>query len=347
MAWRFDAATDRVVVPSGWTGSVATILLWFRRETDRGAGSNPWRAWSNAAGGGSTVAGIGSDGGGDNIVTFDSAFANLAGPPMDGTWRALALVMNGTAWALHHGTDPNSLTKVTGTRANATSPGSWTLSDNPDFLSGDIAAVKLFQRALSDAEVAAELATYSQVSSTNLLFRGTLKTSSLTPETGTTMTAGATAVTVVDGPPALETITGVLSASLPKPVAALTGTVTDQGQLAVTLQRPVANIAATVTDQGQLAAVLPRPVAALAGVVRIAGQLQATLPTPIANIAGIHPAVGQLAAVLPLPVADIHDAGPVFAVPLYAGAPELEPAWTVGEPGVDPPWCVGEPELIG
>lgn len=224
MAWRFDANTDKVLVGSGWTGSSATMLLWFRRQADRNAGSNPWRAWSNAAGGGSTVAGIGSDGGGDNIVSFDSAFSNLTGPTMDGTWRCLALVMSGTAWTLYYGTDPTSLSNATGTKANATSPGSWTLSDDPDFLSGDLAGVKLFGRALSGAECAAELATDAQVSATNLVWRGSLRTTSNTPETGTAMTAGSTAITLVNGPAYLDRVAATSTTTTATTAAAVAWT---------------------------------------------------------------------------------------------------------------------------
>lgn len=256
MAWRFDAATDKVLVASGWTGSVATILMWVRRVTDRGLGSNPWRAWSNAAGGGSTVAGIGTDGGGDTIVTFDSAFSNLTGPSLtDNKWHCVALVMNGTAWTLYHGSDPSVLSTVTGTKANATSPGSWTLVDNPDFLAGDIAGVKLFTRALTASECAAELADPGQVSATNLTWRGTLATSSTTPETGTAMTAGSTAIAVVEGPalPASSTTTISATATARLVGAGTSATTVSATATAVGLPAPLAaygftGAGTTVTD---------------------------------------------------------------------------------------------------
>ncbi len=348
MAWRFDAGTDRLIVP-GWTGGVGTILFWCRRVADRNAYSNPVVGWSNADATGTIRFGIGSDSGGDALVLFDSAFNALSGGPSvaGGDWVAVAAVMSGTGWTFYWGTDPASLTSSSGTRVATGTVGSFTLSDPADWWSGDLAGLKVFTRALSGAEITAELQTYAQVSGTNLVYRASLQTSSTTPETGAAMTAGSTAITVVDGPPALGGATGVLAAAIPRPVAALTGTVTVAGQVGVTLQRPVANIAATVTDQGQLVASLPRPVAALAGTVTVAGQLAAILPPPIANIAGTHPVVGQLAVVLPLPVADLHSAGPVLVLPLHAGEPELEAAWAAGEPVVDALWHAGEPELIG
>lgn len=206
MAWRFDASTDRVVVP-GWTGSTATVLLWVRRVADRGAFSNPIVGHAATDGTGTTRFGVGSDSGGDNLVLFDSTFTNQAGPSLVGNgWVAIAAVMSGTSWTFYYGTDPASLSNTAATRTTLSTVGSFTLSDSTDWFSGDMANLKVFTRALSSSEISAELATYAQVSSTNLVYRATLKGSSTTPETGSAMTAGSTGITVVAGPPALHNI---------------------------------------------------------------------------------------------------------------------------------------------
>jgi hypothetical protein len=230
MAWLFDAATDKVVVGSGWTGGVGTILMWVKRSASasNSHGNNPWRAWSNSSGGGSTLAGLDVQGSSRNtVVSFDSAFSNITGGDIrsDAGWHPVALVMNTTSWALFYGNQPQALTKVTGTKASTGTVGSWTLSDSsPDWFDGAISSVKLFSRALSDSEVAAELADPGQVSATNLVFRATLNTTSTTPETGTTMTAGSTGVTAVPGPAlaaSSTTISATATASLVvTPVAA-------------------------------------------------------------------------------------------------------------------------------
>jgi hypothetical protein len=231
MAWLIDAATDKVLVPSGWSGGVATVVMWIKRSnTTTSHGNNPFRAWSSAAGSGSTLAGLDAQGSSRNtLVSYDSAFSNITGGAMgDALWHCVALSMNGTAWAIYYGTDPNvPLTKVTGTKAATGTVGSWTLSDSsPDWFDGTIHGVKVFSRALSDAEVAAELATSAQVSATNLIFRGTLNTTSTTPETGTAMTAGGTGVTAVPGPalptPSVTTIAASAAGLVlpPAPLAA-------------------------------------------------------------------------------------------------------------------------------
>jgi hypothetical protein len=377
MAWLFDVATDKVLIPSGWTGSAATILMWIKRSgTPSGGvittthGNNPWRAWSNAAGGGSTVAGLDAQGSSRNtLVSFDSAFSNITGGAMgDGAWHCIALVMNGTAWALHYGTDAAALTKVTGTKANATTPGSWTLSDAaPDFFDGTIASVKLFGAALSDAEVAAELQTYAQVRSSNLLFRATLSTSSNTPETGTTMTAGSTAVTVVAGPTALDGVTGAMAGTVRSGFlsGALAGTVTDQGALAGTAPHPVTGnligsnrgaLAGTLTqaqgalvgkvvDLGGLAGTMSPPAGAITGKVIDAGALAASPPRVVSTLAGTHPSVGTLAATLRLPVSTLRQGDRFPPGAWRTGTPVPAAGWGTSSEdlAMAADWRAGEP----
>lgn len=230
MAWLIDAVTDKVLINSGWSGTAFTVVMWVKRTsaTSNSHGNNPFRAWSAASAGGSTVAGIDVQGSSrTTVVAYDSAFTQTVGGDIraDAGWHPIAVVVNGTAWALFYGNDPAALTKVTATRATGATVGSWTLSDaTPDWFDGSISNVKLFSRALSDAEVAAELATPAQVSATNLVFRGTLNTTSTTPETGTTMTAGGTGVTAVPGPALVvtstTTATTAAAIAVPPPLAA-------------------------------------------------------------------------------------------------------------------------------
>lgn len=333
MAWRFDAATDVVSSP-GYTGNVATFLFWVSRVADRNSGTNPMVLHAGTLGSGTVVGGLGSDGSGDVLTLFDSAFTNSTGPTMvNGTWLCIGIVMNGTTWDWYYGTDPSSLTHIGPlTRAATTTPGSFTLSDATSWLSGDLANLKVFTRALSAAEVAAELATYSQVSATNLVIRHNLVTSSMTPATGSAFTAGSTGITVVSGPPALDAITGALAVTLQKPTAAIPGTVTVQGTLAATLQKPIGGLVGTVPDNGQLSVTLQKPVAALVGTVVDRGTLAVTLQKPTATITGTHPAVGLLAVTLRKPRMLVHDALPVLVLPLRAGEPVLAPYLHAGEP---------------
>jgi hypothetical protein len=350
MAWLFDAVTDKVLVNSGWSGTAFTLCMWVKRTsaTANAHGNNPWRAWTGASAGGTTVAGMDVQGASrTTVVAYDSTFTQTVGGDIrsDAGWHPVAVVVNGTAWALFYstGTDPAVLTKVTATRATGATVGSFTLSDaTPDWFDGAIANVKIFSRALSDAEVSAELATYAQVSATNLIFRASLSTSSNTPETGTAMTAGSTAVTVVAGPAALDPDPGVLAVTLQRPVSAITGTVKIPGALAATLQLPIGSLQGSPIDRAQLAVSLPLPVAAIAGQVRTAGTLAAILPLPIGTIAGTHPAVGVLAAVLPLPLFSAHEYVPPLVGTVHAGQPTSGALWTPGEPEIVPVWTAGQ-----
>jgi hypothetical protein len=368
MAWLFDAATDKVLIPSGWSGSAFTVCLWVKRSsTATTHGNNPFRAWSNAAGGGTTIGGLDVQGSGRaTLVAYDSAFTQTVGGDIrsDGGsgaqagWHPVALVVNGTAWALYYntGTDPSALTKVTATRATGATVGSFTLSDNPDFIDGAIANVKVFSRALSDAEVAAELGTYDQVSATNLVFRGTLKTTSATPETGTAMTAGSTAIALVDGPTRLlqpaamagsapqatgalaaaVKVSGVVAGSAPQATGTLAGSIPVLAAVVGQTAHPAGTLAGGVAHTGAVAGSAPRPVGALAATAKLLGAIAGSSPRPFADLFGgtdfgllagsAPPAVGRLRTLKrPLRAGGgaVMETGPVAASGL--GAAELEP----------------------
>jgi hypothetical protein len=323
MAWKFDVATDKILVASGWSGGVATVLMWIRRSnTTTTHGNNPFRAWSNAAGGGSTLAGLDAQGSSRNtLLSYDSAFSNITGGAMgDATWHPIALLMNGTAWALFYntGADPSALTKVTGTKAATGTVGSFTLSDAaPDFFDGEIAAVKVFSRALSDAEVAAELGTYDQVSATNLIFRATLKTSSGTPETGTAMTAGATAVDVVDGPTRLLQ-PAVFAGSAPRATGTLAATETDFGAVAGSAPQATGTLAAVEILPTAVAGSAPHPVGALVATEILPAAVAGSAPHPVGALTGTAVHVGVLAGSAPHAVGAL--AGAVRNLGVLAGS---------------------------
>lgn len=218
MAIRFDADTDQITA-DGWGGSVATVCVWARLEADRNAEQSIFLVTSSSGGGGSTRALLETDTTGTQLVLYDSAFATQTGPNMAvGTWYCFGIVMNGTAWSLRYGTTPSSLTEVTATRTSFTGPGTFLMSLTAEWWSGDVANLKIWTRALTGTEIADELATYTLLDSTNIRRHHKWNASaSLVPDAGagSNFTAGATSVTFVSGPPALElsiTCTGIASA---------------------------------------------------------------------------------------------------------------------------------------
>lgn len=209
MAIRFDASTDQIL-GTGWSGNVVTILCWIKIVTDRNDFQNPWLVYPNSGGGGAVRAGLGTGSDGTTMILFDSAFATNTGPDMVvGTWYCFAAVMNNTSWTLYYGTDPASLTTVgPNTRVAYTNPGSIVLSLAAEWFSGDLACFKIFTRALSAGDVEDELSAYAVTDATALVGSYSWESStSLTPDAGTgvALTAGSTAVSLVAGPPGLDT----------------------------------------------------------------------------------------------------------------------------------------------
>jgi hypothetical protein len=329
VAWQFDASTDQIL-GDGWSGTSFTIILWWYIDSDPNNFQNPILVYSNSGGGGSVRAGIGTTSDGTTMTTFDSAFlTQSAGAPGTGVWYCTALVGSTTSWTTYHGTNPASLTTVgPNTRTTVTAPGSIVLSLTAEWWRGRLANLKIYNRALSSGEVATEAAHYAAISSTNLIRRHTMLSSSLTNEqgTGANLTAGSTSVTVVAGPTALNeavtvaastspasgqltgtqstTVEGALAATAPVTGAALTATETRTAALAGTSPLASAALTATETRTAALAALAPSPAAAaLTGTVTDPGVLAALAPSPssAALTAELGPALG-LSATAPAAV---------------------------------------------
>lgn len=219
MAIRFDAGTD-LLLGGGWSGTSHTILTWYRLQVDRNTDSGVWFVYPSAAAGGAVRAIMETDATGTSMFLFDSAFATQAGPTSTvGTYYCTAAVMDGVNWTLYHGTTPSSLTTVgPTTRVAYTSPGSFTIGNGTEWINGDVANFKIFNAALTSGQIATELANYNVASavSSSLIRRHSFKTTSLTPEEGsslTALTAGGTAVALATDPPINDALfpTGVAS----------------------------------------------------------------------------------------------------------------------------------------
>lgn len=274
MAIRFDASTDQLVT-DGWGGTVASILCWIRIETDRNDSSDPWIVTASAGGAGSTRALLGTDASGTQMDLYDSAFDPMTGPAMVvGTWYATAAVMNGTSWTFYYGTNPAALSSVSETQNQVSAPGSLVLSLSAEWFHGDIANLKVFTRALSASDVAAELATYDVVDATSLIRKHSFRTTSLANEqgSGSAFTAGSTAVSQVAGPTALADVTGALAGTVPMPTGPLAADIGLTGALAGTVPMPSGDMAAVLGIGGQLAGTLPMPVGTLAEVMPLTSR---------------------------------------------------------------------------
>jgi hypothetical protein len=200
---RFDAATDRLN-GGGLAGGVATIACWAYISTDRNAFSNIWTLHNGSEA--TPEAGLGTTATGTLMTLFDSAFAVINGPDMVANmWYYFAAVMNGTAWTLYYGTNPTSLTTASATRATLSAPSALTISASSDFWNGRVGHFRVWERALSASEIAAEGGSTTVVDTTNLIRSHNFTTgTNLVPDAGTggNLTAGGTATTTELDPPA-------------------------------------------------------------------------------------------------------------------------------------------------
>lgn len=200
MAIRFDAGTD-ILAGSGVTGTVATVTCWARIAVNRLAHSNIWIFSTGAT----YYAGMGTQTDGLTMELWNATQATVGPTMVVGTWYCFGAVLNGTAWTLYHGTSSNSLTAVPATRTAISSPSTLATGDPSDFWNGDLANLKIWTRALTQADVTAELQAHKYVvNSTSLIRHHPFFTSPGTTNSagsGANLTAGSTATATAAGPP--------------------------------------------------------------------------------------------------------------------------------------------------
>lgn len=205
MAVRFDADTDVLTTTTGlFTGDVCTVLCWGRIAVDRNDYSNFVSLQTSL---GRKVS-LTLDSDGTTLRAFDDELAGPTGISLTvGTWYAIAAVVNGTTCDLYWGTSPYSLS-TNSDSGFVTSAGATTqmlLGNNlfGFYLDGDLANVKLYDAALSAAEVSAGLIQYVPLRTANLLHWYPLLNVNLTDFSGNgnSLTAGGSATAFAAGPP--------------------------------------------------------------------------------------------------------------------------------------------------
>jgi hypothetical protein len=211
MAWTFNTPTDQLT-GNGWSGTDVTFGLWWKQNANTGTSADPWGIYPNAGGGGAIRALLGTEADGVTMRLFDSSFAFLAaGAPGVGVWYCTYAVMAGTQWTVYHGTNPASLTVVgPATRVAFTNPGSYLLSLAVEYFDGDMAAIKIWNAALTGSEIALEAANYDAIRKADFEqgFTGT-RSAPYVPDIGpaadlTALTTGGTDVDIAYGPPILD-----------------------------------------------------------------------------------------------------------------------------------------------
>lgn len=376
MAWQYNASTDQIS-GSGWSGTVFSILCWWYLDSDPNSSQDPWLVTASAGGAGGTRALLGTTSDGTTMQTWDSAFAaQAAGTPGTGSWYFTALVGNGTSWTTYHGSNPASLTTVgPATRNQVSSPGSFILSLAAEWLRGRTANLKIFTRALSSSDVAAEAAAYEVIDATSLVGAYSMLTSSLSPDygTGVSFSAGATAVDVVAGPSALtrtgavagstspasgaltggEVISGAVAGTAPKAAGALTGGAVLAGAVAGSAPKAAGALTGGTVAQVTVAGTSPPATGQLAGMLSALVTVAGTTSAARGALTAMETRTGALAAGpgaafgrlrQSLPIDGVARVGtPALSAPARAGAPVLAGVARAGAPALAGVAHAGEP----
>jgi hypothetical protein len=215
MAVRFDAGTDVYTATTGLPSSstVWSMTMWalmaVNRATYCGFLDMPQTTGADAA----TWQYPGVGGNGTTIIGAFSDATEISSPAVDmtvGTWFRIALIRaSATSATLYRGafgspltatTDAAMSTNITGTPAKLWLGGD---SYSAEWWNGRLANVKLYNAALTQAEVETELGQYVPVRTANLLRWHPMIGAETTDRSGNgnTLTAGSTAANTEDGPP--------------------------------------------------------------------------------------------------------------------------------------------------
>jgi hypothetical protein len=196
------SAANQAYTGAGPTGAVATVLGWSYVVVDRANFVNLWVLHNGSEG--TPEAGYGSDASGLTFVAYDAGFNTLGSfATTVGTWFRHALVMNGTAWTVYFGNYGSALSSASGTRTAISSPGTLVIGATGDWFNGRHAAYRVYDAALSLAEIESEFEQYQPIRTTNLHRYHPFVNAELVDYSGNarTLTAGAGAATTEAGPP--------------------------------------------------------------------------------------------------------------------------------------------------
>src|SRR5690606_33566093 len=176
---RFDAAGEDYTATPVAIGAAFTVLCWFRLAVDRNSYATAWGL--DAGGTSSTIALQTASNGSTMRMVSGSGTSHVVMELTEGQWIAFACVRTGTGGAVgsvrcRYGTDPAALAEFVmpdgfgqwGSQATFDRLRLGESQWGSEWLNGNLAAVKVYTRALSDAEITEELSYYAPVSTDGL-----------------------------------------------------------------------------------------------------------------------------------------------------------------------------------
>jgi hypothetical protein len=296
VAVRFDASTEQYTATNGLPGNTYTLTAWVWPNAV--GGRYQMLYWLTAAGDVFTGIGIRDSPTELQLIDGGSYTFNGVGPLTVSaqTWYRVAAVVSGATVTFYRSAAGAALGSASvGDFTTPASPTTWHLGDDPydDWLDGRVAALKVWNAALTAAEVEAELAQYMPRRTANLIrWHPFLRAETVDYSGSGNALSGGTGTTTEDGPP-------IPWAAASPIVVRPASTQTTSGTLVGILPSLSAATSGTVTADGTLAAALPPLSAAATGEVSVGGTIDLTLPPLTGSVEGEIPSAGGLDVHLP------------------------------------------------
>lgn len=318
MAVRFDADGESYTRSTG-LGSVTvfSFACWVKLAVDRaattvilqidsGIGTSRLRlnAWNGSALTFQTDSGGWFGTIGHSLVVGQWTFVGLSATANPGQARTAVRAAGSTTFAGGSPTQANVAFNAATLRIGDGQAAS-------EWLNGSVAAVKVWDQALTMEELQNESWTYQPRRTAGLRGWYPLLAPSTVDYSGLAQTLSGGAGSALDDPPPIAWsagrrriaipaagVTAALAGTLPAATASTAGTVEVAGSLAGTLPAAAASTAGMVTVAGSLAATAPTPTAALVGDIE-GNVLAGVLPAATAAMAGSVKVSGTAAGVLP------------------------------------------------
>ena len=276
-ALRIDGQADALKLAT-ISGATFTMLAWVRLEVDRNTYSCVLSYESVGVGQYNQLA---TDTDGTSLVLFDYLGLSLAvGTLAPNTWHKVGFSVSGTtarAWFGTQGTP--GVTAVTGTIASVASPDYQGIGSSAfnEWFNGRLSGARVWNAALSDAEVAAEFTSATAVRTSNLL--GAWLQPGITAGTERVGLAGAD---LVQGPPGTPAYTLEASPALDtSTAAALAGAVSASSTVTGDLTAPGSSMAGAVVATSAVTGALTTAIQ-LAGAVAATATVAGSLGAPLA-----------------------------------------------------------------
>jgi len=204
MAVRFDATTDRYETTTGLPPTVYTAMCWYYISVDRNAYSLLWELQYN----GRTVINSPYITASKAIEVWDGNQFKMTLQGATVGWQRLALAVGtGGDATLYHGTATGALalSSTTTLIGSAATVDKLMIGNDPldQWFNGRVAAYKMWNATLTQAEIEREFETYQPARTANLLRWHPFINAELVDYSGNgnTLTAGSTATATEDGPP--------------------------------------------------------------------------------------------------------------------------------------------------